>query len=61
MVCLEKGMLKRKTMDMVGSKWKNLFMKKLFAKSWAKHRELPEVAPQSFSKQWIDEHSPKKS
>lgn len=57
----KKGMLKRKTMDLLSGKWKNLFMKQLFTKSWAKHRVLPEVAPESFSKNWINEHTPKKS
>ncbi len=60
-VAWKKGMLKRKTMDLLSGKWKNLFMKKLFTKSWAQHRVLPEVAPESFSKTWINEHTPKKS
>lgn len=56
-----KGMEKRKLMDFFSSKWKNTFMKRFFSKSWGAHRELPEVAPQSFSKQWIAEHTEEKS
>lgn len=46
------GMMKRKWMDMVGGKWKNILMKTFFRKSWGTKRELPEVAKESFSKQW---------
>jgi L-lactate dehydrogenase complex protein LldF len=46
------GMLKRKTMDMMGGKFKNLMLRNFFKKSWGKHRGLPEVAEKSFSEQW---------
>ena len=46
------GMLKRKTMDMMGGKFKNLMLRDFFKKSWGKHRELPVVAVKSFSEQW---------
>lgn len=46
------GMMKRSMMDMFGGKFKNLLLKTFFKKSWGKHRELPKVAPESFSKQW---------
>ena len=46
------GMMKRKMMDMIGGKWKNLILKKFFRKSWGDHRELPEIAKESFSVQW---------
>ena len=46
------GMMKRKMMDMLGGKWKNLILKKFFKKSWGDHRELPEIAKESFSAQW---------
>ena len=46
------GMLKRKTMDMMRGKFKNLMLRNFFKKSWGKHRELPEVAEKSFSEQW---------
>ncbi|TZF82099.1 iron-sulfur cluster-binding protein [Pedobacter sp. BS3] len=47
-----KAMLKRGLMDFVSGKWKNRLMRTFFKKSWGKHRDLPEVASQSFSKQW---------
>ncbi len=46
------GMMKRKTMDMFGGKFKNLMLRTFFKKSWGKHRELPKLAEKSFSKQW---------
>ena len=49
------GMLKRKTMDMFGGKFKNLMLQTFFKKSWGKHRELPKVAEKSFSKQWKEQ------
>ncbi len=52
----KKGMLKRKWMDFLGGSWKNFFMKKFFRKPWGKHRDLPEMAPKSFSKQWQENH-----
>jgi L-lactate dehydrogenase complex protein LldF len=48
----KKGMQKRSLMDMVGGKLKNFFLKKFFKKAWGKYREMPEVAPKSFAKQW---------
>lgn len=53
------GMMKRKMMDMLGGKWKNLILKKFFKKSWGSHRELPEVAAKSFSRQWQEKESGK--
>lgn len=51
------GMTKRKTMDMVGGKFKNFLLRSFFKKSWGKHRNLPEVAEKSFSKQWQERQS----
>lgn len=51
----KKGMSKRALMDMVSGKLKNFFLKKFFKKSWGKYRDMPEIAPKSFSKQW-EEH-----
>jgi L-lactate dehydrogenase complex protein LldF len=48
----KKAMLKRKTMDMFSGGWKNTFLKTCFKKAWGKHRNLPEVEQQSFSKMW---------
>ncbi len=46
-----KGMQKRSRMDMFGGKIKNFIMKMLFKKIWGTHREMPLVAPKSFSQQ----------
>lgn len=51
------GMMKRKWMDMMGGKWKNILMKIFFKKSWGAKRTLPEVAKESFSKQWKEKIS----
>lgn len=48
----KKAMLSRKLTDFLGGNWKNRLMKFAFKKSWGKHRELPQVAEKSFSKQW---------
>ncbi|PWG81016.1 LutB/LldF family L-lactate oxidation iron-sulfur protein [Pararcticibacter amylolyticus] len=53
-------MLKRSRMDMVGGGLKNFFLRTFFRKSWGKYRELPEVAPKSFSKQWKEGRRPEK-
>lgn len=45
-------MMKRTMMDMIGGRWKNLFMRTFFKKSWGKHRDLPELSKDSFNKQW---------
>ncbi|MFM6976675.1 MAG: LutB/LldF family L-lactate oxidation iron-sulfur protein [Sphingobacteriaceae bacterium] len=57
----KKGMLSRKMMDMLGGKWKNFLLSRFFSKTWGKHRSLPEVAPQSFSKSWLNEHQEPKA
>ena len=46
------GMMKRKTMNMLGEKLKNLILKIYLKKSWGVHRELPKVAEKSFSERW---------
>lgn len=46
------AMLKRQWVDLVGGKIKNMMLNTFFKKSWGKHRDLPVVAPKSFSKQW---------
>ncbi len=50
------GMMKRKMMDMLSGNWKNRILKFLFKKSYGTNREIPVVAPKSFSKQWKEEH-----
>lgn len=52
----KRGMLKRKMMDMLSGKTKNWVLKKFFSKSWGNYRQMPEVAPKSFSKQWMEDH-----
>jgi len=54
------GMMKRKMMDMFGGKFKNLLLKNFFKKSWGNHRELPQVAEKSFSKQWQEQQAGEK-
>jgi L-lactate dehydrogenase complex protein LldF len=46
------GMLKRKFMDFVGGRWKNIFLKTFFKKTWGARRKLPVVDGKSFSQQW---------
>lgn len=43
---------RRKIVDLFSGKVKNLFLRYFFKKAWGKHRELPQVAPKSFSEQW---------
>jgi L-lactate dehydrogenase complex protein LldF len=54
------GMMKRKMMDMFGGKFKNLLLKNFFKKSWGNHRDLPQVAEKSFSKQWQEQQAGEK-
>jgi L-lactate dehydrogenase complex protein LldF len=46
------GMLKRSRMDFLSGKIKNFFLKGMFAKIWGKYRNMPQIAPKSFSKLW---------
>lgn len=48
----KQAMLRRSWIDYVGGKFKNILLKTFFKGSWGKNRELPSVAPKSFSKQW---------
>jgi L-lactate dehydrogenase complex protein LldF len=48
----KKGMSKRSLMDLLNGKMKSLLLKTFFKKSWGKYREMPEIAPKSFAKQW---------
>lgn len=51
-IAWKKGMLKRSLMDFVNGKWKNFLLKTFFKKTWGTYREMPEVKPKSFSRQW---------
>ncbi|RZK49444.1 MAG: iron-sulfur cluster-binding protein [Pedobacter sp.] len=55
----KKGMLKRSWMDAVGGKFKNFLLQKFFKKAWGKYREMPQVAPKSFAKQWEEQKKTK--
>ncbi|MCB0428492.1 MAG: iron-sulfur cluster-binding protein [Flavobacteriales bacterium] len=48
----KKAMLNRKLMEMGGSSIKNMAMKYMLKGSWGKHREVPRIAPKSFSRLW---------
>src|SRR6201995_659636 len=52
----KKGMLKRKTMDFFSGKTKNFFLRKFFKKTWGHYRQMPTVAPRSFSQQWTEKN-----
>lgn len=53
-----RGMLKRKMMDFFSGKTKNFFMRSFFKKTWGHYKEMPVVAPKSFSQQWQEKHPP---
>ena len=50
------GMLKRKFMDFVSGRWKNIFLKAFFKKTWGTRRKLPVVNKKSFSQQWQEKN-----
>ncbi|TVQ06446.1 MAG: lactate utilization protein [Bacteroidetes bacterium] len=52
MYAWKKVMMNRKLMDFAGAKMKNFALKKLFAKSWGKRRDLPPVAAKNFGQLW---------
>lgn len=50
---------KRKFIDLFGGKWKNFIARNFFRKAWGTHRELPNFAEKSFSKQWQEKQKGK--
>jgi len=52
----KKGMLSRKMEDFFSGKTKNWLMRKLFRKTWGKYRDMPTVAPKSFTQLWQEQH-----
>jgi len=46
---------RRKLMDFFGGKVKNFFLRYFFKKAWGEHRDLPQMADKSFSKQWKEQ------
>ena len=56
----KKGMLKRSLTDFFSGKTKNFFLRTFFKSTWGHFKEMPEVAPKSFSKQWSERNQPEK-
>ncbi|MEE1884764.1 LutB/LldF family L-lactate oxidation iron-sulfur protein [Pedobacter flavus] len=54
-----KSMKKRSLMDKIGGKYKNFILKTLFKKLWGKNREMPTIAPKSFSAIWKSRNNKK--
>lgn len=52
----KKGMLSRKLTDYFKGGSKNFFLKLLFKNTWGHFREMPEIAPKSFSQQWQEKN-----
>jgi L-lactate dehydrogenase complex protein LldF len=55
----KKGLMNRWLMDAGGGKLKNIAVGLMLKKAWGKRRNLPEFAPKSFRKQWIDKNESK--
>jgi L-lactate dehydrogenase complex protein LldF len=55
----KKVLMKRWLMDAGGGRLKNIAVGLMLKKAWGKRRNLPEFAPKSFRKQWIDKNNPK--
>lgn len=49
------SMKRRWTMNMVGSKMKNMFISKFFAHIWGGKRNFPKLAPKSFNELWKEQ------
>ncbi len=52
----KKGMLNRKFMDFFSGGVKNFLLKLLFKNTWGHLREMPTIAPKSFSQQWKEKN-----
>ena len=52
----KKSMLTRKWMDFFSGKTKNRVLNLFFKKSWGHFRDMPKVAPKSFSQEWAEQH-----
>lgn len=50
---------KRRWLDFFGGRFKNFIMRRFFKKAWGPHRELPEFADKSFTKQWKEQQKNK--
>ena len=51
----KKAMLNRNMMNMGGSRIKNFMLRNFFRAQWGNRRELPEIAPKSFSEMWKEQ------
>ncbi len=49
------AMTKRKIVDFFGGKFKNFLLRRFFRSAWGNHRNLPTIAPKSFSQQWKEQ------
>jgi len=54
----KKASVSRRLMDMVGGKFKNFFIQRLFKGAWGKKRSLPVFSNKSFSDQWKEKKKP---
>jgi L-lactate dehydrogenase complex protein LldF len=52
----KKGILSRKLTDYFSGGTKNFLLKTLFRKTWGQRREMPIVAPKSFTKLWQEQN-----
>ncbi|MBN4051337.1 lactate utilization protein, partial [bacterium AH-315-M05] len=53
----KKAMLKRSRIEKWGAGLKNFILKLFYRKEWGNRRELPEIAPKSFSRLWREKKS----
>ena len=59
MLLWKRGMLKRKTMNMISAGFKNKLLDIFFKKAWGNNREMPRVAPKSYNKLWKERNENK--
>lgn len=57
MVGMKHFLMKRKRMDMINSRFKNIGMQLMFKSAWGSRRELPKFAKKSFREQWQERNS----
>ena len=57
MIGMKHFLMKRKRMDMVNSRFKNIGMQLMFKSAWGSRRELPKFARKSFRELWNEQKS----